>query len=627
MTLPEREESTRSGPAGVTPQRIKLPTALKERDIQFIGPTAPVMSVLGDKIAANILAQTAKVPSIPWSGDGLEASLTDEGTIPDEIFNKAMVTTVEESLEAANRIGYPVMLKASEGGGGKGIRMSANDDELRVNFEMVKAEVPGSPMFMMQLCTQARHLEVQIVGDEYGNAVALSGRDCSTQRRFQKIFEEGPPTIADPKIFREMEKAAQRLTQNIGYIGAGTVEYLYNADTGKYYFLELNPRLQVEHPVTEGITNVNLPATQLQVAMGIPLNRIPDVRRFYGLDPDSDTEINFMEDEYSLPERHLIAARITAENPDEGFKPTSGGIERVAFQSTPNVWGYFSVGANGGVHEFADSQFGHIFATGNNREEARKALVLALKGMVVRGEIRTAVEYLVQLLETEDFKSNNIDTSWLDGIIKEKSIAMKEDPHTIVASAVLYRAFRMVQAEEAAFKEFWQKGQTATQGVERLTEFPMEITYQDIKYSFTVKRRGPDSLLLSLGGEDVIDARIRERSDGVLLGIWGGRTHEIDGLEEPLGLRMVLDGQTWLLPNQFDPSELRTDVTGKLIRFLQDDGGEVVAGKPYAEVEAMKMVMPLIASESGTISHQKPVELSLKRVICLDPSLSKTRTR
>ena len=211
---------------GHASENPRLPTALKERGIQFIGPTAPVMSVLGDKIAANILAQTAKVPSIPWSGDGLEAVLNDEGTIPEDIFNKAMVTTVEESLAAANRIGYPVMLKASEGGGGKGIRMSDNDEELKVNFEMVKAEVPGSPMFMMQLCTQARHLEVQIVGDEFGNAVALSGRDCSTQRRFQKIFEEGPPTIADPAIFREMEKAAQRLTQNIGYIGAGTVEYL-----------------------------------------------------------------------------------------------------------------------------------------------------------------------------------------------------------------------------------------------------------------------------------------------------------------------------------------------------------------------------------------------------------------
>jgi acetyl-CoA carboxylase/biotin carboxylase 1 len=285
--------------------------------------------------------------------------------------------------------------------------------------------------------------------------------------------------------------------------------------------------------------------------------------------------------------------------------PFAPGIERVSFQSTPTVWGYFSVGANGGVHEFADSQFGHIFATGANREEARKSLVLALKGMVVRGEIRTAVEYLVQLLETTDFKMNDIDTSWLDGIIKRKAIAMKEDPHTIVASAVMYRAFRMVQAEESAFKEFWQKGQTATQGVERLTEFPMEVTYQDIKYSFTVKRRGPDSLVLSLGGKELVEARIRERSDGVLLGIWGGQTHEIDGLVEPLGLRMALDGQTWLLPNQFDPSELRTDVTGKLIRFLQDDGGEVIAGKPYAEVEAMKMVMPLIATESGRIAHAK----------------------
>lgn len=115
------------------------------------------------------------------------------------------------------------MLKASEGGGGKGIRMSHSDDELRTNFVQVSNEVPGSPMFMMQLCKQARHLEVQIVGDEHGNAVALNGRDCSTQRRFQKIFEEGPPTIAAPEVFREMERAAQRLTQSIGYIGAGTV--------------------------------------------------------------------------------------------------------------------------------------------------------------------------------------------------------------------------------------------------------------------------------------------------------------------------------------------------------------------------------------------------------------------
>lgn len=154
-----------------------------------------------------------------------------------------------------------------------------------------------------------------------------------------------------------MERAAQRLTQSIGYIGAGTVEYLFNADTGKFFFLELNPRLQVEHPVTEGITLVNLPATQLQVAMGIPLYKIPEIRRFYGK-PDmyGSDSIDFLTEDYKPIDSHVIAARITAENPDEGFKPTSGTIERIKFQSTSNVWGYFSVGANGGIHEFADSQ-------------------------------------------------------------------------------------------------------------------------------------------------------------------------------------------------------------------------------------------------------------------------------
>jgi acetyl-CoA carboxylase/biotin carboxylase 1 len=259
-----------------------LPNGCDKLGIKFIGPRGPIMYALGDKIAANILAQTAGVPSIPWSGsfggkdDGpLTAELDEECGVDKAIFDKAMVTTMEEALASAKRIGYPVMLKASEGGGGKGIRMSDDEDELKSNFVQVQNEVPGSPMFMMQLCQKARHLEVQIVGDEHGQAVALNGRDCSTQRRFQKIFEEGPPTIAKPDTFREMEKAAMRLTQSIGYSGAGTVEYLYQAATDEFYFLELNPRLQVEHPVTEGITGVNMPATQLQVAMGIPLNRIP----------------------------------------------------------------------------------------------------------------------------------------------------------------------------------------------------------------------------------------------------------------------------------------------------------------------------------------------------------------
>jgi acetyl-CoA carboxylase/biotin carboxylase 1 len=397
---------------GHASENPELPQNLAKNGIKFIGPTAPVMSVLGDKIAANILAQTAEVPSIPWSGsfggpdDGpLVAELNDEGTIPDETFAKGTTRTVEEAIEAARRIGYEngIMVKASEGGGGKGIRFVDNEEDLKNAYIQVTNEVVGSPIFIMQLCKNARHIEVQIVGDEHGNAVALNGRDCSTQRRFQKIFEEGPPAIVRPETFKEMQRAAQRLTQSIGYVGAGTVEYLYNAATDDFFFLELNPRLQVEHPVTEGISGVNVPATQLQVAMGIPLYNIPEVRRFYGKeDMYGNDKIDFMEEWYKPIDSHVIAARITAENPDEGFKPTSGTIERIKFQSTSSVWGYFSVGPNGGIHEYADSQFGHLFAKGANREQARKALILALKEIEVRGEIRTTVEYLVKFLKPKN---------------------------------------------------------------------------------------------------------------------------------------------------------------------------------------------------------------------------------
>lgn len=596
---------------GHASEKPELPEALAEIGVEFIGPTAPVMSVLGDKIAANILAQTAKVPSIPWSGsfggpnDGpLVAELTAEGTIPKEIFEQGTCRTVEEAMEVARRIGYDqgIMIKASEGGGGKGIRLVDNEEDLKNAFIQVQNEVVGSPIFIMQLCKNARHLEVQIVGDKHGNAVALSGRDCSTQRRFQKIFEEGPPTIATPAVFKDMQRAAQRLTQSIGYRGAGTVEYLYNAATGKYFFLELNPRLQVEHPVTEGITDVNMPATQLQVAMGIPLYNIPQIRAFYNRDLYGNDKIDFLTEDYKPLNSHVIAARITAENPDEGFKPTAGKIERIKFQSTSNVWGYFSVGANGGIHEFADSQFGHLFAKGANREQARKALILALKEIEVRGEIRTTVEYLVQLLETKEFIENTIDTSWLDGLIREKSVSIELDRDLTVVSAAVFKAFQQIKKATEEVKESFRKGQVSVGGIPFINTFDLEVAYKDTKYQFHVLRTAPDVLVLTCAG-NTIEVQVTENAEGSLIARFGGETHRIFGMTEPLGLRLVVDGNTVLMPTIFDPSELRTDVTGKVVRFLQESGGEVKAGQPYVEVEAMKMIMPLKAPERGKITH------------------------
>jgi acetyl-CoA carboxylase / biotin carboxylase 1 len=597
---------------GHASENPKLPTALKKMGIKFIGPTAPVMAVLGDKIAANILAQTANVPSIPWSGsfggkdDGpLQADLTDEGTIPDATFEKATCRTVEEAITAAEKIGYAdgLMIKASEGGGGKGIRFVDNEKDLRNAFIQVQNEVVGSPIFIMQLCKNARHLEVQIVGDEHGNAVALNGRDCSTQRRFQKIFEEGPPSIAKPASFTEMQKAAQRLTQSIGYVGAGTVEYLYNADTDKFFFLELNPRLQVEHPVTEGITGVNMPATQLQVAMGIPLYNIPQIRKLYGKeDVYGSDKIDFLEEDYMPIDSHVIAARITAENPDEGFKPTAGSIERVKFQSTPNVWGYFSVGVNGGIHEYADSQFGHVFAKGPTREQARRSLILALKEIEVKGDIRTTVEYLVKLLETKEFIENTIDTSWLDGIIKEKSVRIEMPQDLVVVSAAIYQAYKHVQDGMNEIKASFEMGQVSTGSIPSINYFPTEVAYLDTKYTFQVQRKASDIYRLTIGS-NTIDAQVTKTADGALLATFGGETHRITGLEEPLGLRLRLDGNTIMMPSIVDPSEFRTDVTGKVVRYLKENGEDIKAGEPFVEIEAMKMIMPVKATEAGKITN------------------------
>jgi len=402
-----------------------LPAKLQKIGITFIGPSSGAMAALGDKIAANIFAQTAKVPSIPWSGDGLFCELIDgqkevAAAIRKEVVNKAMVTSAEEACARAEKIGYPIMVKASEGGGGKGVRKATNMEELAIAFSTVFTEVPGSPIFLMKMMPNARHLEIQVVGDEHGNTLALNGRDCSTQRRFQKILDEGPPTIAKPNVLREMERAAMHLTALVGYRGAGTVEYLYSPETDTFCFLELNPSLQVGHPVTESITGVNMPAAQLQIAMGVPLHNIPDIRKFYGMDPSQNSKIDFLAVDYPPITSHCCASRITAENPDEGFKPTSGKILSVRFQSSGDCWGYFSCGSEGVIHEFADCQVGHIFAQGPNREAARQSLEFALMNMDIQGSIRHPVDYLVDLVASKEYRENTIDTTWLDGLIANR---------------------------------------------------------------------------------------------------------------------------------------------------------------------------------------------------------------
>ncbi|CAE7272799.1 ACC1, partial [Symbiodinium pilosum] len=413
--------------------------------------------------------------------------------------------------------------------------------------------------------------------------------------RFQKIFEEGPPTIAKPEVFHEMERAAMRLTALVGYRGAGTVEYLYSPETHTFCFLELNPRLQVEHPVTESITGVNMPATQLQIAMGIALYNIPDIRRFYGYDPAVCSKIDFFAVDYPPITSHCCASRITAENPDEGFKPTSGKINSVRFQSSGDCWGYFSVGLRGGIHEFADSQFGHIFAKGPNREAARKSLRFALMNIDIRGDIRHPVDYLVDLIETQAYKDNTIDTMWLDGLIASRAITPSASVMDVVFYAAAFRAYGMVKSRTQDAIDSMQKGQLVLLGksdTDALVDFPVDITFDGKKFSFQVSRTRSDLYAFTINNK-TLKAKVREQPDGSLYVSIGNISQQVKGQEEALGLRLIIGAQTIMVPTVYDPSELRSDVNGKVVRYLHDEGSEVAKGESYIELEAMKMIMSL----------------------------------
>ncbi|KAL9191373.1 hypothetical protein ACHAXT_001079 [Thalassiosira profunda] len=619
---------------GHASEKPALPNTLAESNppIQFIGPAGPPMYALGDKIGSTIIAQNAGVPCIAWNGSHVKAEYDKEtGALPEEAFAEACVTSANQASEAAAAIGFPIMIKASEGGGGKGIRMVSSPDDVQNAYRQVCGEVPGSPIFIMKLSSNSRHLEVQLLADEYGNAIALNGRDCSVQRRHQKIIEEGPPIAARPEVWKQMEAAAVSLAKAVGYMNAGTVEYLYSEPEEKFYFLELNPRLQVEHPVTEMITRVNLPAAQLQVAMGIPLYHIPEIRELYGKNRFEDaadiaggkSHIDFGVTERVPAYGHCIAVRITAENAEAGFKPTSGGIQELNFRSTPNVWGYFSMDSSGSIHEFADSQFGHLFASGPDREAARRNMCMALKELSIRGDISTTVDYIGKLIELDDFIGNNIDTGWLDRIIKEGGIkiasaasqdALKRTSSmsghltngTLAAIGATVVAFDQCSEDEATFLALLERGQLPPLNLLKMVR-DVELILDGVKYKLACTRTGASEFQIAVAGNagKFVTSTVRMLSDGGYLIGHGGKSrvaYRTSKAGAAGGMRLSVAGRTIAFSPDYDPSSLRTDVAGKLVKKLVPDGAFVKKGGAYAEIEVMKMFMPLKVEESGVIS-------------------------
>ncbi|KAF2291514.1 hypothetical protein GH714_025021 [Hevea brasiliensis] len=587
---------------GHASENPELPDALHAKGIVFLGPPATSMGALGDKIGSSLIAQAADVPTLPWSGSHVKISPEScLVTIPDEVYREACVYTTEEAIASCQVVGYPAMIKASWGGGGKGIRKVHNDDEVRALFKQVQGEVPGSPIFIMKVASQ------------YGNVAALHSRDCSVQRRHQKIIEEGPITVAPLETVKKLEQAARRLAKCVNYVGAATVEYLYSMDTGEYYFLELNPRLQVEHPVTEWIAEINLPAAQVAIGMGIPLWQLREIRRFYGKEHGGGYDawrktsvvavpFDFDQAESARPKGHCVAVRVTSEDPDDGFKPTSGKVQELSFKSKPNVWAYFSVKSGGGIHEFSDSQFGHVFAFGDSRALAIANMVLGLKEIQIRGEIRTNVDYSIDLLHASDYKDNKIHTGWLDSRIAMRVRAERPPWYLSVVGGALYKASASSAAMVSDYVGYLEKGQIPPKHIS-LVNSQVSLNIEGSKYMIDMVRGGPGSYRLRMN-ESEIEAEIHTLRDGGLLMQLDGNSHVIYAEEEAAGTCLLIDGRTCLLQNEHDPSKLVAETPCKLLRYLVSDGSHIEADTPFAEVEVMKMCMPLLSPASGVIQFK-----------------------
>uniref|UniRef100_A0A914LLT7 biotin carboxylase n=1 Tax=Meloidogyne incognita TaxID=6306 RepID=A0A914LLT7_MELIC len=443
----------------------------------------------------------------------------------------------------------------------------------------------------------ARHIEVQLIGDHYGQVIPIFTRDCSIQRRCQKIIEEAPAGIASPEIQRQMQMDAVNLAKKVGYVSAGTVEYMYLPSEQKYYFLELNPRLQVEHPCTEMVANINIPAIQLQIAMGIPLHRITEIRLFYGMDRYGNSPFpqNQCRTDTNI---HVIAARITSEDPAEGFRPASGSVEVLNFQSNQNVWGYFSVSSTGKVHEFADSQFGHLFAKGTTRYEAISALLCALKELELRATFTSQVNYLVGLLHDKEFENNEFHTGWLDARIAARVQSAPELPvHVTVAIGATLVGYTRISEVFSKFQSALERGQILPKS--GLTEtWELELVHSNIKYSVMVNKFGPINYLVRLN-DSVVTTIVRELGNETLIIIYSHQAYTCHLEEESERFKVVIGRTLTIFEKENDPSMLRSKNAGRFMQYLKREGDYVCVGEVYAEMESMKMVINLEVSKAG----------------------------
>jgi acetyl-CoA carboxylase biotin carboxylase subunit len=351
--------------------------------ITFIGPTPDQIRVMGDKASARRAMQEVGVPIVPGT----------PGPVEDP----------EEALEFARQIGFPVIIKAAAGGGGKGMRVARDPDDFLRSFQLARSEALSAfgngDVYVEKFLERPRHVEFQVLGDTHGNVIHLGERDCSVQRRHQKLIEEAPCPVMTPELRERMGEAATRGAKAINYVGAGTIEMLLDED-GSFYFMEMNTRIQVEHPVTEQLTGVDLVKEQIRVAAGLPLS-VKELPPFRG---------------------HVIECRVNAEDPSRNFQPSPGKLEVFHQPGGPGVRIDTHAYAGYTVPPFYDSMIAKLIVQGATREEALKRMQIALESFVVEG-VKTTMPFLARVMQHPDFQAGKVHTKWLEfegaGLLKE----------------------------------------------------------------------------------------------------------------------------------------------------------------------------------------------------------------
>jgi len=533
----------------------------------FIGPAAAAIAAMGNKARAKELMHAAGVPCVPGYGGADQSD--------------------ETMLAEAARIGFPLMVKAAVGGGGRGMRLVASPNDLANALTRARSEVArafGSDELILELAIGgARHIEFQIFADEHGNVIHLGERDCSIQRRHQKVIEEAPAPFVSTELRSQMGEAAAAAARAIDYIGAGTVEFLLDP-SGRFYFLEMNTRLQVEHAVTEAVTGLDLVAWQLRVAAG---ERLPLEQHQVGLSG------------------HAIEARLYAEDPENNFLPQSGTLIDWRPATGEGVRIDHGLMPGGVISSFYDPMLAKVIAHGATREEARRRLIVALEDTVALGLI-TNRSLLLAVLRHPAFTAGEATTAFVDQYVQtgsEATQASQPDARTLALAAVLlFEARARVAAAAPNAARHWSSTGVAV--------WPLRLSLGDAHHAVSVMAARADGYVVALGSETVEVAMI-ERDDGAVRFVAFGVQQSARFAIHDDTLYLDVDGQIFALRDttlaagtsgrRGGSLRLLAPMNGVIVSVLAKPDDPVVRGQCIVVLEAMKMQHEILAERDGTV--------------------------